>query len=84
MPIFITLIVVSFILYIYFKVRIISQKDPLTMRFTNAKALNRSRYLHFYIRSEPICLLSNPIGSLCLLVVCDPRHYPNRLWISII
>ena len=38
MPIFITLIVVSFILYIYFKVRIISQKDPLTMRFTNAKA----------------------------------------------
>ncbi|MFC0015640.1 MULTISPECIES: YtpI family protein [Allobacillus] len=38
MPIFITLIVVSFVLYIYFKVKIISQKDPLTMRFTNAKA----------------------------------------------
>lgn len=45
MPIFITLIVVSFILYIYFKVRIISQKDPLTMRFTNAESTNRSRYL---------------------------------------
>ncbi len=38
MPIFITIIVVSFILYIYFKVRIVSQKDPLYMRFTNAKA----------------------------------------------
>ncbi|SEQ72969.1 YtpI family protein [Piscibacillus halophilus] len=38
MPIFITLIIVSFVLYIYFKVQILKSKDPLYMQFTNAKA----------------------------------------------
>ncbi|GEL76863.1 YtpI family protein [Tenuibacillus multivorans] len=38
MPLFIVIIVVSFVLYIYFKVRILNVKDPLFMRFTNAKA----------------------------------------------
>ncbi|MGM8215605.1 YtpI family protein [Bacillaceae bacterium W0354] len=38
MPIFITVIVVSFVLYFFFKVRILNEKDPLYMHYTNAKA----------------------------------------------
>ncbi|TFB25038.1 hypothetical protein E3U55_01200 [Filobacillus milosensis] len=38
MPLFITLIVVTFVLYIFFKVQILRSKDTLYMHFTNAKA----------------------------------------------
>lgn len=37
-PIFVTIVVVSFILYFYFKVRILTKKEPVYMHYTNAKA----------------------------------------------
>ncbi|PKR79280.1 hypothetical protein CEY16_05940 [Halalkalibacillus sediminis] len=38
MPFFISIIVISFILYVFFKVRILNEKEPVKMHYTNAKA----------------------------------------------
>ncbi|GAA0456209.1 YtpI family protein [Alkalibacillus silvisoli] len=38
MPILISIFVVSIVLYLYFKVRILNYKNPLYMHYTNGKA----------------------------------------------
>ncbi|MDQ0351249.1 hypothetical protein J2R98_001052 [Alkalibacillus filiformis] len=38
MPILISIFVISIVLYLYFKVRILNYKNPLYMHYTNGKA----------------------------------------------